>query len=459
MFENLNDEPIYNVKAVVGQSGVSASTLRAWERRYGVPTPPRSTNGYRLYSARDIGMIRWLKARVETGLNIRQAVNLLHSDAPESGNESTQNVERKPIVSSIPENVRSYQQLHDELVESALNFDESSVENILSEAFSLYPVEDVCLRLLQPVLVTMGEGWHSGETSISAEHFVTHIIRARILALSTACPLPTRSERVVIGGAPEEFHETAILLVALFLRRRGINVIYLGQNVATERLDEALALVRPALVILAATTAQSAARLLEVAEYIGTHSAHSVTIAYGGLVFRHKELMRAHIPAFYLGNDIHSGINRIFGILDHPETGYAGFEPVPADIRSAAADYELHRAEIVLRSTLDMLAQVTEQTSESHQQVFEWTNQLALALGTALRFGEPMLLDQLVSEMLEADTRPRSRTVRPNEDKRIEAARYILPLRMAIAPLTTEASNRIIQQFLDVLTASERRET
>ncbi|MFN3334677.1 MAG: MerR family DNA-binding transcriptional regulator, partial [Caldilinea sp.] len=42
--------PIYNLKAVVQETGLKADTLRAWERRYGVPTPQRTDSGHRLYS-------------------------------------------------------------------------------------------------------------------------------------------------------------------------------------------------------------------------------------------------------------------------------------------------------------------------------------------------------------------------------------------------------------------------
>ena len=75
---SLSGEPIYNVRAVAQQTGLSAATLRAWERRYGFPTPQRTASGYRLYSARDIQLLRWLKAQLEGGMATSQAVALLH---------------------------------------------------------------------------------------------------------------------------------------------------------------------------------------------------------------------------------------------------------------------------------------------------------------------------------------------------------------------------------------------
>src|SRR5947209_8106314 len=71
------DVPLYNIQAVAASTGVPSITLRSWERRYGVPEPKRDPKGYRLYSERDIAVTRWLKERVEHGVGISRAVNML----------------------------------------------------------------------------------------------------------------------------------------------------------------------------------------------------------------------------------------------------------------------------------------------------------------------------------------------------------------------------------------------
>ncbi len=69
----ISDEPIYNAKAVTRQTGVTPATLRAWERRYGVLLPDRTAGGHRLYSARDIAAIKWLRQQIEQGMTISRA--------------------------------------------------------------------------------------------------------------------------------------------------------------------------------------------------------------------------------------------------------------------------------------------------------------------------------------------------------------------------------------------------
>ena len=68
-----SDDALYNIKAMEQATGVAASTLRVWERRYGVPTPHRNDTGYRLYSERDIATVIWLKGQLDEGLSISQA--------------------------------------------------------------------------------------------------------------------------------------------------------------------------------------------------------------------------------------------------------------------------------------------------------------------------------------------------------------------------------------------------
>ena len=57
--------PTYNLGAVIRETGIKADALRAWERRYGLPQPARSAGGQRLYSQRDLEIIKWLIAKQE----------------------------------------------------------------------------------------------------------------------------------------------------------------------------------------------------------------------------------------------------------------------------------------------------------------------------------------------------------------------------------------------------------
>src|SRR5512146_2181039 len=72
----ISTTPAFNLKVVLKETGIAADTLRAWERRYGLPMPQRTEGGHRLYSQRDIEIIRWLMKQQESGLSISRAVDM-----------------------------------------------------------------------------------------------------------------------------------------------------------------------------------------------------------------------------------------------------------------------------------------------------------------------------------------------------------------------------------------------
>ena len=74
-----NKTPVFNIKAVVKQTGLNPATIRAWERRYGFPSPRRTEGGHRQYSQRDIDTLNWLIARQDEGMSISHAIELWRS--------------------------------------------------------------------------------------------------------------------------------------------------------------------------------------------------------------------------------------------------------------------------------------------------------------------------------------------------------------------------------------------
>ena len=72
-----SDQPRYTIKNVSAMTGIQPVTLRAWERRYEALSPSRSGNRYRLYSDRDVAVLRWLNSRLQSGVSISTAVKEL----------------------------------------------------------------------------------------------------------------------------------------------------------------------------------------------------------------------------------------------------------------------------------------------------------------------------------------------------------------------------------------------
>ena len=125
-------KPLYNIKAVVQATGITPSTFRAWERRYEMCQPQRSASGYRLYSERDVAIIRWLKTQVDAGMSISQAVTWMDSIVEEAGSDtdtilpgSGAGISEAPVSSQADHNeqVRDFPALQQELLAALLEYD------------------------------------------------------------------------------------------------------------------------------------------------------------------------------------------------------------------------------------------------------------------------------------------------------------------------------------------------
>ena len=59
--------PRFRTAAVARMTGIAVATLRVWERRYRIVSPPQSPSGHRLYSSADVRRLGMIRALVEQG--------------------------------------------------------------------------------------------------------------------------------------------------------------------------------------------------------------------------------------------------------------------------------------------------------------------------------------------------------------------------------------------------------
>ncbi|HEX8036481.1 MAG TPA: cobalamin-dependent protein [Ktedonobacterales bacterium] len=313
-----SDMPLFNTKAVVHHTGVPAPTLRAWERRYGVLAPRRGENDYRLYSERDMMMVTWLRERVESGMTISQAIALLRSLEPtRRRGRRTRSLVGLPaetgVQSVAPAPGRfSLEDLRSTLLQQFASLDEVAASRTIAQALAIYSVEEVCVSLFTPALVEIGRQWEAGEISITVEHFSTALIRGQLDSLFRSAAGNEGGPLVLVGCAPGELHELGALMLALFLRRVGVRVAYLGQNVETEALLSTVATLRPAGVVLSASLSQHTETLAQVGERLRS-SASTATIqplfCFGGQAFTSAPESAKAVPGHYLGVNARDGVD------------------------------------------------------------------------------------------------------------------------------------------------------
>jgi len=354
------DAPTFNLKAVVQETGLKPDTLRAWERRYGLPVPQRTDSGHRLYSQKDIQLLKWLIARQEEGMSISRAVELWRRlETEESDPLQTMPITNAPAAPALypPANAPAapslvpnplytveagdtMSQIRAAWVAACMNFDEQQAERIVSQTFGLFSVERVCLDVLQKGLAVIGEGWYAGHVTVQQEHFASALAVRRLEALMAATPPPTRPGRILVGCPPGEEHTFAPLLLSLLLRRRGWDILFLGANIPVQDFVLTTQTARPHLVILTAQQLATAASLREIGDLIYQVR---VPMAFGGMVFTQIPDLATRVTGHYLGINIEGALQRIEDLLSTNRLPVAA-TPVGARYEEALHHFRLQQA-------------------------------------------------------------------------------------------------------------------
>jgi MerR family transcriptional regulator, light-induced transcriptional regulator len=303
--------PLYNLGAVLKETGLAADTLRAWERRYGTPMPRRTPGGHRLYSERDILLIKWLRARQAEGLTISRAVEQWNALCA-AGNDP---LEQRQASSGLSPAYGKLDALRDEWLAACLRYDEVTAEEILNQAYAQYSVETVTANLIERALHEAGEMWARGEASVQQEHFLSALTTRRLDALIAAAPAPEQFPVVLLACAEGEQHALPMLFLNMLLRRRGRKVVFLGANVPISQITETAQAVDASLVVLSAEQLVTAATLRDCAALLAKKR---IAVAYGGRVFDTEPDLQKQVIGAYLGNDLTAAARGIEELLNGP---------------------------------------------------------------------------------------------------------------------------------------------
>ena len=229
------------------RTGVRADTLRAWERRYGLPRPERSVGGFRLYGREDERRVQAMKALIDSGVSAAEAARLAASSPAAAASQ--------PTRGAVPQE-RGGQPLAEqaERLRVALDgFDETGANAVLDDALARLTVEAVAARIVLPAMREIGERWESGEVTVAQEHFATGILRGRMLTLARNWGAGT-GPMALLACPPGERHDLGLIVFGVVLHSRGWRITYLGLDTPVEAIAQTAAGLRPEAIVLAALT-------------------------------------------------------------------------------------------------------------------------------------------------------------------------------------------------------------
>lgn len=214
---------IYSISDLEKLSGIKAHTLRIWEHRYGVIKPKRTETNIRYYTDEDLKSLMNICLLNKGGHKISKIAEMSATEVAQKVNEIS-GIALDPDTQS------------DTLTIAMIELDEVKFEKIISGNIKLHGFEKTMLEVINPFLEKLGLLWLTGSIKPAQEHFISNLIKRKILVAIDALPISEDPDvpKFLIYLPEGEIQELSLLFVYYLLRVRGFRVIYLGQNIPLE---------------------------------------------------------------------------------------------------------------------------------------------------------------------------------------------------------------------------------
>lgn len=227
---------LYSIKDLEQLSGIKAHTIRIWEQRYGVLKPQRTETNIRRYDDEELKLLLNLSQLIRHGGKISKLSRM-------SENELSRNLE---VISEGAITPDDYYSIHiDKLIIAMVDFCERKFEKVISVTTIKFGFDATMRNVILPFLRKVGLMWQTGEINVAQEHFVSNLIRRKIIVAIDGLLIPERDLRYILFLPEGEFHELGLLFAKYYFKSRGIQVLYLGQSVPLKDLKEAIDIYKP----------------------------------------------------------------------------------------------------------------------------------------------------------------------------------------------------------------------
>ena len=211
----------YSIQDLAQLSGIKAHTIRVWEKRYSIINPKRTPTNIRYYSDNDLRKILNISILNKSGVKVSKIAQL----------NSEEIVKQVSVISNIDQELSNERDI-DQLITSMISLDEMSFTKIISEVSGNQGFEKAMLNVVYPFLTKIGVLWQTGNINPAQEHFISHLIRQKLIVAIDELPIATSNNTpLVLLFLPEnEMHELGLLFAFYLSKKANYRTIYLGQK-------------------------------------------------------------------------------------------------------------------------------------------------------------------------------------------------------------------------------------
>ncbi len=222
----------FTIKELERYSGIKAHTIRIWEKRYRLLSPGRTDTNIRYYTDEDLRRLLNVSLLNKNGLKISHISQLSQDEVVQK------------LHNLREENAYDY--YVDRFIMATMHFNHPDFFKIFDECEQKFGFKEVVMKILYPLLNRIGMLWGTQELSSAHEHFVSNIVRMKLLhAINNQTEWDFSKPKCLLFLHQHENHEIGLMFAWFLLRQAGYPVTFLGANVPLDGLQQAIEEIKP----------------------------------------------------------------------------------------------------------------------------------------------------------------------------------------------------------------------
>jgi len=264
----------YSIKELERLSGIKAHTIRIWEKRYHLIEPQRTSTNIRYYSDEELKKIINVSLLNNHGVKISHIADLDNESLIKKVLEFTEKKSEADVYIN-------------QMIVAMIDLDEEQLAQQFAKLTIKFGMERTITEIIYPFLDRIGILWQTNNITPAQEHFISNMVRQKLIVAIDALPGPPSTARKAILFLPEaELHEIGLLFCHYLLKKEGMRVIYLGQMVPYQDVKSIGLSHQPALFVTSIVSEQPPKELQNYINTISNDFPTARIVATGGAVAR-----------------------------------------------------------------------------------------------------------------------------------------------------------------------------
>ena len=236
--------PLVSIQVVAERTGLTAHTIRAWERRYGAIEPSRSPGRHRMYSEEEIYRLQLLSLAASSGRLISRLAGL---DNIQLRNlvETDRSARSAPFIeknnSAGSQQAGAHFRFLDRVIAAVKKLDPCHLSETYEDAHLTLGSAALLKNVIAPLASVIGEHRRRSEITLAQEHFFAVISKSFLYNIYRSLKLETSAPKIVVATPLGQMNDTGACILATVAAMNGWKACLLGANLPASELVGAIA--------------------------------------------------------------------------------------------------------------------------------------------------------------------------------------------------------------------------